>query len=304
MPVPSSFNDITQNRALRDYVGWVWYQRSFYAPKSWQTEKRAVYLRFGSVHYFAAVYLNGRNVVNHTGGHLPFAVDISPLLDYSGKNLLTVAVDNTLTSTTVPQGKVTYYNDTNRYPKGFKEVSLNFDFFNYAGIHRSVYLYALPALHIYDLTVVTGIQDNTTGVIDYSVMFDDKTSGVFDAVSCVLDIYDKTGTTKLASSKGCAGSIRLINATLWWPVHMSAAPGYLHLGRFQLFNGSELIDVYEQRIGVREVQLTASSFLINNRAFYFKGFGKHEDSDVRKQTASAFAPLTPFTLKKMHRALP
>jgi beta-glucuronidase len=53
MPVPSSYNDITTDKTLRDFVGWVWYEREFYVPKAWQNER--VMLRFGSAHYYAMV---------------------------------------------------------------------------------------------------------------------------------------------------------------------------------------------------------------------------------------------------------
>ena len=51
MPVPSSFNDITQDRALRDFVGWVWYDREVYVPQTWQNNQTRVVLRFESAHY-------------------------------------------------------------------------------------------------------------------------------------------------------------------------------------------------------------------------------------------------------------
>ena len=51
MPVPSSYNDITQDRALRDFVGWVWYDREVYVPKIWKSEEIRVVLRFESAHY-------------------------------------------------------------------------------------------------------------------------------------------------------------------------------------------------------------------------------------------------------------
>lgn len=53
MPVPSSYNDITESKAIRDQVGWVWYQREFFIPSNWASER--IVLRFGSVNYFAAV---------------------------------------------------------------------------------------------------------------------------------------------------------------------------------------------------------------------------------------------------------
>lgn len=54
MPVPASFNDITQNKTIRDYLGWSWYQKDFFVPLRWQYNFRIV-LRFGSAHYFTVV---------------------------------------------------------------------------------------------------------------------------------------------------------------------------------------------------------------------------------------------------------
>ena len=51
MPVPSSYNDITQDRALRDFIGWVWYDKEVYAPKAWKSDYVRVVLRFESAHY-------------------------------------------------------------------------------------------------------------------------------------------------------------------------------------------------------------------------------------------------------------
>jgi beta-glucuronidase len=51
MAVPSSFNDITQDDTLRMFIGWVWYDRIVYVPKSWKTEDLRVVLRFDSANY-------------------------------------------------------------------------------------------------------------------------------------------------------------------------------------------------------------------------------------------------------------
>lgn len=42
----------------------------------------------------------------------------------------------------------------------------------------------------------------------------------------------------------------------------------------------EVDDVYHLPVGIRSVEVKGTKFLINNEPFYFKGFGKHEDSDV------------------------
>lgn len=62
MPVPSSFNDITTDQSVRDYVGWVWYETDFFLPSSWATTTTGVRLRFGSAHFTAIVWVNGQEV--------------------------------------------------------------------------------------------------------------------------------------------------------------------------------------------------------------------------------------------------
>nr|CAD7460959.1 unnamed protein product [Timema tahoe] len=55
MPVPASYNDITQDKAVRDHVGLVWYDRSFFVPDTWRQQGLRVWMRFGSVSYAAQV---------------------------------------------------------------------------------------------------------------------------------------------------------------------------------------------------------------------------------------------------------
>ena len=41
-----------------------------------------------------------------------------------------------------------------------------------------------------------------------------------------------------------------------------------------------LRDVYRLHVGIRTVKVQGTKFLINDKPFYFKGLGKHEDADV------------------------
>ena len=54
MPVPSSYNDVTNNKTIRDFVGWAWYDREFYVDQAWD-DKRRVVLRIDSAHYYTIV---------------------------------------------------------------------------------------------------------------------------------------------------------------------------------------------------------------------------------------------------------
>ena len=271
MPVPSSYNDITQSRYIRDYAGWVWYDHSFFVPKAWNG--RSVTLRFGSAHYETVVYLNGVHVLNHTGGHLPFETYATKELKYGENNLITVAVNNILSASTIPQGSVTH-------KKGIIETTTNFDFFNYAGIHRSVSLYVLPKDHIKDITIVTKIKDTNTGIIDYKVEHSDTTT----ALDCTVDVIDKKGKTVSAGHKGLTGSITITNATLWWPYTTHPNPGYQYTLRVSLKDKASTLDVYYLKVGIRTIEVKEPKFLINGQPFYFQGFAKHEDANVCKKS--------------------
>uniref|UniRef100_G3QZ50 Glucuronidase beta n=1 Tax=Gorilla gorilla gorilla TaxID=9595 RepID=G3QZ50_GORGO len=60
MPVPSSFNDISQDWRLRHFVGWVWYEREVILPERWTQDLRTrVVLRIGSAHSYAIVVRTG-----------------------------------------------------------------------------------------------------------------------------------------------------------------------------------------------------------------------------------------------------
>lgn len=61
MPVPASFNEITQDPNLRRYVGWVWYEKEMLPPARWLQRELGtrVVLRIGSAHYFSMVVSTG-----------------------------------------------------------------------------------------------------------------------------------------------------------------------------------------------------------------------------------------------------
>ena len=282
MPVPSSYNDITTNATIRDFVGWVWYDREFFAP-AWDVQSNNVFLRFGSVHFTAKVYLNGVFVGQHEGGHLPFEFDVSGVIQPSQLNLVTVAVNNTLTDTTLPQGQMSYHHNDPNYPPNFYQQNINFDFFNYAGIHRSVVLYTVPSnTYIDDLTVVTSYlsQDHSVAVLSYEI----KVKGDSNKdPKCGIALSNRAGHVVAMNYTTCKGTLQITNPRLWWPYTMKDNDyGYLHeLVAFAKSPNSPKMDTYRLKIGIRTVAVNATTMLVNGQEFYMRGFGRHEDSDIR-----------------------
>ncbi|XP_068220968.1 beta-glucuronidase [Palaemon carinicauda] len=291
MPVPSSYNDITQDSDIRDHVGWAWYDRKFYASPNWKAENLRVFLRFGSAHYTTKVYLNGVLLATHEGGHLPFRAEMTDLLIYDRENLLTVAISNVLTKETIPEGQIEYKNDTSRYPEDYFVLKYDFDFFNYAGIHRSVHIYTTTQTFIDDIEVTTDVK-GTTGIINY------KITHVGDNLAkCSIRILDKNDT-EVAGTSGCEGSLEIPDAKLWWPFLMSEDPGYLYMLQAVLVVGTTEVDFYPLKIGIRSVTWDSTSFYINGQKAYLHGVGKHEDSDIRGKGLDHALVVKDFNLLK------
>ena len=259
MPVPASYNDITVDKTLRDHVGWVWYEREVAIPRDWMN-KRMV-LRFGSVTHHAVVYMNGQEIAKHKGGFLPFEVEIAPYVS-AGSNRLTVAVSNMLDESCLPYG-VLRDADPAYFPAGEKQQRYEFDFFNYAGIHRPVRLYTTPDAYIKDITVVTDIC-GTDGIVNYRVVLEGATDG------CEISLLDEDGVT-VAQAQGPEGKLCVPNAKLW-----EVRAAYLY--QLDIRAGE---DHYTLPIGIRTVSTTATQLLVNGKPVYLKGFGKHEDFFVK-----------------------
>ncbi|PSN36674.1 Beta-glucuronidase [Blattella germanica] len=282
MPVPSSYNDVTVNATIRDFVGWAFYVRTFFVPKRWKLDNQRVVLRFGSVHYTAKVMVNNNDFPNHYGGHLPFEMDITESLIYGSGNLILVVVNNTLNHTTIPQGHNIHTNDTNRYPPGYIIHNHDFDFFNYAGIHRPVYIYTTPQVYIDDITVVTDVIGDVGKyhcVIKYELEYRNKHAVLSSEPTCTVIVYDERGD-KVATHTGLKGKVQIPKAKLWWPYLMNSNPGFRYQMEFHLNFGSGE-DIYRLPVGIRKISWNSTSFLINNVPVYMRGFGKHEDSNIR-----------------------
>ncbi|XP_005091579.1 beta-glucuronidase isoform X2 [Aplysia californica] len=270
MPVPSSYNDVTQDKSLRDFVGWAWYERSFYVSQDWT--KQRIVLRFDSAHYYSKVWLNGKPLMEHNGGHLPFESEVNSFLIPGGSNRITLALNNTLTPTTLPPGTIKYETDHTQYPPGYFVQNLQMDFFNYAGIHRHVRLYTTPSNYIDDITILSDISGSQANV-SYQVAVAGTSAPTSANVS--VSVLDNRGQV-VAKGVGLSGVLSLNNPTLWWPFGMNDSVGYRYLLEVRA-NG----DVYRQPFGIRTVKVTENQFLINGKPFYCHGVAKHEDSDLR-----------------------
>ncbi|MDW5470737.1 beta-glucuronidase [Staphylococcus equorum] len=280
MAVPGSYNDQGVTSDIRNHVGNVWYERTFTIPNVLRNER--VVLRFGSATHKATVYIDGKELTSHQGGFLPFEVDIDSEFG-SGQHRLTVCVNNILDETTLPVGEYSETIDIDG--KIIKKNSPNFDFFNYAGLHRPVKIYTTPKVFIEDIEIVPEVLANCAKV-EYKVTTNEAVPTI------AVKLRDEKDNI-VAETSGAEGIIEVENPHLWQPLN-----AYLYHLEVTLLDNDQVIDTYAERFGIRSVEVTEGQFLINGEPFYFKGFGKHEDAYYSGRGMNEVTNVLDFNLMK------
>ncbi len=258
-PVPASYNDIFTDVKIREHVGWVWYQRQVRVPRGWNGER--IFVRADSATHEGVIFVNGKEVVRHLGGYMPFGADITDHVSAGQEITLTIAVNNVLTNETVPPGRVVTKDD------GTKVQTYLHDFYNYGGLARSIWIFSVPSVSVTDVTVKTDFV-GSTGKVSYQV----ETSASADVR---VSLFDEDGK-EVASGNGANGTIEIANVKLWQPGN-----AYLYNLKVEALVGGNLADEYHLNVGVRTVKVEGNKFLVNNEQFSFTGFGMHEDHVVK-----------------------
>jgi beta-glucuronidase len=261
--VPGSYNE--QLEEGRDYLGPVWYERTFDLPWGWTD--RPVLLRFGSVNYHATVWLNGERLGEHEGGHLPFVLDATRSIRPEG-NRLVVRAEGELRPDRVPPGNVP------RDPKdGFANSQYPdgaFDFFPYAGIHRPVLLFTLPNEAIRDVTAVTELAG---GKARLRVRVEAVGAGRLRATLAGFD-------TEAKAEAELEGGVATLVLEVPKPRLWAAGEPHLYELTAELVVRGSVVDQVALAVGLRTVAVDGQALLVNDRPVYLRGFGRHEDFPI------------------------
>jgi beta-glucuronidase len=124
--VPHSFS---VDKRYFFYTGAAWYFKKFDAELP--SPNVRAFIKFDAVFYKTNIWLNGIKIGSHEGGYTPFQLDVTPYLKQ--KNTLTVQVDNSWDTTTIPGAKT---RDTS-YRANASQL---YAWMNYGGITKPVSL--------------------------------------------------------------------------------------------------------------------------------------------------------------------
>ncbi|VGU89500.1 beta-D-glucuronidase [Streptococcus pyogenes] len=281
MVVPTSFNDVVVDKDKRNYIGDFWYERLVDLPKLAKDDE--LILRLGSVTHNAIVYVNGRELASHKGGFTPFEVVVPEDLYQDHQIRISVRANNILDYSTLPVGN---YSEERQEDGSMKKVvKENFDFFNYAGIHRPVKLVVRPKTHISDITITSDLSDDLK-TADLSIAV--ETSAAVDAIQ--VTILDEE---RQVVGQTNDGHVKLDCVHLW-----EVLDAYLYTARIEISVDGQIVDTYEEPFGVRSVHVADGQFFVNHKPVYFKGFGKHEDTFINGRGLNEAANLMDMNLLK------
>ena len=243
--VPSEFNPVAS------------YIKYFTLPEGFM--KNGLYVSFQGVESGFALWLNGHYVGYSEDSFTPSEFDLTPYVK-EGENKLAVQV--------------------------FKWTSSSWcedqDFYRFSGIFRSVYLYTMPKVHVYDLKVQPVVDEavlnadllvtmqmrgegkarlTLTGSRNYSVLEEKEEQIIF--------------SEELPVSEGEVHFEKEVKKPDLW----SAEIPNLYTLTIECFDqNGERSELVSQRIGFRRFEMKDGIMTLNGKRIVFKGVNRHEFS--------------------------
>lgn len=246
------------------------YVKYFEVPAHMQGKE--IRIVFEGVESGMALWCNGAYVGYSEDSFTPSEFDLSPYLK-GGENKLAVQVYKWTSSS--------WCEDQ--------------DFYRFSGIYRSVYLYAVPAVHMEDLTVKTLFEGDGFGRAKLSVQGKVKGSGVcrfrlHDEERTLFEIEQKTGTVG-----GFAFEEMVEKPRLW-----SAEDPYLYELEIACCCDGGTVEYMSQPVGFRKFEMKDSRMLLNGKRIVFKGANRHDFSSVSGRHVSYEELLKDVVTMKRH----
>ncbi len=237
----------------------VWYRRTFADVRSDHAER--LLLHFGAVDYRAQVWVNGRCVAEHEGGHTPFTVDVTGALGRGKEeHVLVVRAEDRPEDLAQPRGKQDWQPEPHRIW-----------YHRTTGIWQPVWLEPVPAIFIAEVRwtpdldralLVLDLRLNAPPVRPLLLRVRLSLHGEPVAKTAVL-MADSA--TRVAIGLDAAALVMDRDRWLWSPEHPNLVEAEL-----ALLDGDREIDAVRSYAGLRSVGVADGRFLLNGRPYYLR----------------------------------
>jgi beta-galactosidase len=242
-----------------------WYRKKLDIPAG--DAGKLIRLEVDGAMSYATVWLNGKLVGGWPFGYSSWQVDLTPHVNFGGENQLAIRLDNPPSS-------------SRWYPGG--------------GIYRNVWLTKTEPVRIGQwgtfvttrdvsvesatvdvaVTVMNGSEEKT--VVEVATTIHALTADGKREAKAVAELPVASVTLAARQESVANGSVEIRTPKLWGPPPTQVPHRYVAVTR--VTRGDELVDVYETRFGIRDVQWDAErGVIVNGERIRIQGVNQHHD---------------------------
>lgn len=260
------------------------YRRDFEIPSSWSGKE--ILIHFDGVISAMYLWINGKKVGYSENSFSPAEFNITPYIK-TGKNTLAVEV--------YKYSDGSYLEDQ--------------DMTRFSGIHRRVYLCAVPKVHIKDFFLKSNFSgDFKSAQFTADVKIRNSAKSRSTGTSLVVKLYDPMGT--LVSNRSIDSAILSGNAKeqvvhlsgnvrnpILWSAETPALYTAVLLLKGKDGKNEELVS---SKFGFRKVEIKDSQLLINGEPVLLKGVNRHEIHPTLGKAVTTESMIQDILLMKQH----
>ena len=262
------------------------HRRTVEVPAAW--DGRRVLLYVGGAESVLYVHVDGRPIAMGKDSRLPSLVDVGDVVR-PGRSF-------ELALTVVRWSDATYLEDQ--------------DHWHQAGLHRRVFLYSVPRMHLADVVAVADFDPATsTGTLRATAVVDApgylergwRLEVAIGDVTASADVHGEHETKPyvnvgLFTGRGASVELELPNVQPWF----ADAP-VLHRVFVTLFDAAgNRADSVSFRVGFRRVEIDGHRLLVNGRRVLIKGVNRHDHDMRRGKAVSVETMREDIVLMKRH----
>ncbi|PWD98309.1 glycoside hydrolase family 2 protein [Marinilabilia rubra] len=241
------------------------YSRTFTVPSTWKNSK--IFLRCDAVFSKADLVINGKSVGSHTGPLVAFEKEVSSALKISKSNRITVSVTAETMADTLMSGT-------------------QYAAHQLGGILRKIYLYAVPELHLSDLSIETSLDEQYQDA-ELKLSANLQNDARINKAEVSLRLFDPDGeSVKLPGNRksiilngkkqqDIQFSLPVNNPLKWDAEHPNLYKVEITLNSL---GGSETI---VKNVGFREIKVVGNQLFVNGVPVKLKGVNRHEVHPLR-----------------------
>lgn len=236
-----------------------WYRKTFNVPTSLKGKRVSIY--FEGVYMNSEVFINGKSLGTYPYGYSSFMYDLTPYLDFSKENILSVKVDNS--------------------------QQQNCRWYSGSGIYRHVWMTVTDELHIAHqgagITTPEITAEKATVAVKVKIKNESKTAQQFTLNTQLFDDKArKSGNAKLkvdlaaGDEKEVEQTIVVSKPQLW-----DLEKPHLYKIQIQILKENKITDQITKTFGIRSIKFTVENgFQLNGKTIKLNGGCVHHDNGI------------------------